>query len=1295
MDYGNWQTTGLTASDLVGRPLVEWGVDECIEFIESCRSKFGDRCDHYKSVIADNDVDGELLMDMTEDQLQKLGILSYGHRHHIMKRIIALRGQAGGQYGSSNSYTGSERGTSSSSSGLGAGFSAGPTLMQPPGGFGSAPNPSPRSEQNTLGLGNSQQGVAPGGQAPMRSQNRSRSHQPNLVVHENMNDKDTAKSRPAMPRLQQPTPHIKENQVTIGRKIGSGSVGHVYAGTYEQHPVAIKKHRMDGSMMDQKAMAEFEVEVGKMTAVNHPCIVRCYGMLEPSPGIVMELVEGGSLFQIIHGERGEAFQQYQIRLPWHVRLRYLLDSMYGLRAIHNAGLIHGDFKPLNLLVGPDQRVKVADFGLSKVLDALSVLPGTKTIAGTPQYMAPEVMLSQPHGMRIDVYSVGLVMWEILTGAIPWKGMDIVQIIQQVTQKSNETVKPPPGRPPVDHIHLQSAPQGFVQVMHECWAHAPNDRPDTNTLVQTLEAVQKTYWTMVAQRPAVVNMPVNNQSLPIGSGLGGPPGKLGVAMHADKRPRLGDGSAVPGPGGVAGVGPGAGQPPSLFPGPGFITGTSTPIMPPPPPQPSASAQWKPRGGSLNPPPIFLAAGGMNVLVSMLQSPDEKIQLQAAGALLEACNLNIANQVALGSAGGIIHLVNLLKGSTPAVKCKAAAAIASACSLCTKNREYVLMADGVSPLLELLRSGNNLMQENAANALAIIVKQRKEWNSQDGDNSLEDRDSHDSAGSAGGTDSRDQDEDSTGSGGPKDDGMTSASRRQMQWQERVAGEGKAEINRKGGMEALLPLLRSDAPRVKEAAAAAVANAMADHSGNRDLFQLGGGVEPMLRILRTGDAHAQENATTALWNAMVDNDASRVDLINHHGMPLLIQQLLTGTPIGQELAAGAIWKACANDPTQKDEVRQAIPGLVKLLCTGTPSAQEQAAGALRSACINSPLNKRELNRVNGIAALVESIRTGTIRAKEQSGAALANACANSAENQTAARHAGAIPELLTMIKTQSNRQIVECAVAAIRNLCVSCPENQEELNRCGGIQPLLSLLVRRDAGPQLLEYAVGALWKACTHSETNRATLIACGLSTIEALCNDETLNNEIRRCAEGLLMRLDATKKGGSFAASPSVSSNSSFPPSYQTLGSGQHQHSTSSTEPHSAVSTAAAALPSPPPTSAPAAGGAAAAKPLGPPVKSPPGDVDVKVKPDSAGTGAGSADPLAAGGVGSPATGAGSALTAIGTAVENSMSTSPIISPGGGGLAVGTGMPSVAPLVVGGVVPQVSKLKAEEQIEAPD
>jgi serine/threonine protein kinase len=112
---------------------------------------------------------------------------------------------------------------------------------------------------------------------------------------------------------------------------------------------------------------------------------------------------------------------------------------------------------------------VADFGLSKVLDALSVLPGTKTITGTPQYMAPEVMLTQPQGMKVDIYSAAIVMWEILTGAIPWKGMDIVQIIHQVRVDKHTHTHTHPlvgDHPGEAWISCRSCPRGSI-----CrWAH---------------------------------------------------------------------------------------------------------------------------------------------------------------------------------------------------------------------------------------------------------------------------------------------------------------------------------------------------------------------------------------------------------------------------------------------------------------------------------------------------------------------------------------------------------------------------------------------------------------------------------------------------------------------------------------------------------------------------------------------------------------------------------------------------------------------------------------------------------
>jgi len=120
------------------------------------------------------------------------------------------------------------------------------------------------------------------------------------------------------PLMHKAAPHIHESKIKVHNKIGSGSVATVYAGLYESQKVAVKKHTLD-SGVDGKHISDLQMEVGKMIAINHPCVVRCFGMLEPTPGIVLELVEGGSVFEIIHGCRGESLPQYNTRLPWEVR----------------------------------------------------------------------------------------------------------------------------------------------------------------------------------------------------------------------------------------------------------------------------------------------------------------------------------------------------------------------------------------------------------------------------------------------------------------------------------------------------------------------------------------------------------------------------------------------------------------------------------------------------------------------------------------------------------------------------------------------------------------------------------------------------------------------------------------------------------------------------------------------------------------------------------------------------------------------------------------------------------------
>jgi hypothetical protein len=575
------------------------------------------------------------------------------------------------------------------------------------------------------------------------------------------------------------------------------------------------------------------------------------------------------------------------------------------------------------------------------------------------------------------------------------------------------------------------------------AQCPNDRPSTDQCVQTLEGIQRNYRTCpvpggygyaAPPAPRMAAPPIVPGFMP--GPIGDPGGFGGVVDH-----RLGDPLGMPLHDGGVMHGP-AGQYDAMLAAP---IGVPRPLVP----------QWQPTvnvGEGLCPPPIFLAAGGMSVLVEMLKARNEKTQVQAAGALSLACTGNPENQATLFKTGGITQMVALLNQTDrPELQSKIAAAIAAACAQNKDNRREVLRADGVAPLVGLLRSRNPVMQENAANALANVVKRKKDGVDEFGEREEE--------GSDVSTDPpRGMESDlSAGAGGDP------------LFMRRWAGQ--AELNRQGGVAALVGLMQTGAPRVKEAAAAAIANAIADHSDNRNAFQEAGGVEPMLGLLRTGDPHAQENATTALWNAMVDNESSRLDILKHHGMPLLVQQLVAGTPVGQELAAGAIWKACSNDQSVKSAARQAIPGLVALLRSGSATAKEQAAGALRSACVNSAPNKAELNRVNGIVALVETLRAGTERAREQAGAALANACANSSENQVAARHANAIGVLVECLREDGGSQeLLECAMAAVRNICVGCRDNQEELNRCGGIQPLLTLL-KRETRPQLLEYTVCA--------------------------------------------------------------------------------------------------------------------------------------------------------------------------------------------------------------------------------
>jgi eukaryotic-like serine/threonine-protein kinase len=206
--------------------------------------------------------------------------------------------------------------------------------------------------------------------------------------------------------------------------LGSGGMGEVYRGRDPRlgRDVAIKVLPSNASS-DPGRLQRFEQEARAAAALNHPNILAVYdvGVHEGVPYIVSELLEGQTLRQRVS----------QGPIPVRTALDYAVQVAQGLAAAHEKGIVHRDLKPDNVFVTPDGRVKVLDFGLAKLIDqegtgvVSSVLPtsppGTSPglVLGTTGYMSPEQVRGEPVDRRTDIFALGVVLYEMLTGRRPF------------------------------------------------------------------------------------------------------------------------------------------------------------------------------------------------------------------------------------------------------------------------------------------------------------------------------------------------------------------------------------------------------------------------------------------------------------------------------------------------------------------------------------------------------------------------------------------------------------------------------------------------------------------------------------------------------------------------------------------------------------------------------------------------------------------------------------------------------------------------------------------------------------
>src|ERR1044072_8577139 len=233
---------------------------------------------------------------------------------------------------------------------------------------------------------------------------------------------------------------VFDGRYKIIRKLGAGGMADVYLAEDQElgRRVAIKILN-DRHAADDQFVERFRREAKNAAGLSHPNIVSIYhrGDSEGTYYIAMEYLDGRSLKELIVA-RGSA--------PTRTAIEYARQVLAALGAAHKQGIVHRDIKPHNVLVGPEGRLKVTDFGIAR--SGASQMTEVGSIIGTAQYLSPEQARGSPVDQTSDVYAVGVVLYELLTGQVPFTGDTPLEIAMK---HLSEVPKPPSElRPEVPH-----------------------------------------------------------------------------------------------------------------------------------------------------------------------------------------------------------------------------------------------------------------------------------------------------------------------------------------------------------------------------------------------------------------------------------------------------------------------------------------------------------------------------------------------------------------------------------------------------------------------------------------------------------------------------------------------------------------------------------------------------------------------------------------------------------------------------------------------------------------------------
>ena len=298
---------------------------------------------------------------------------------------------------------------------------------------------------------------------------------------------------------------IDPSELKFVKVIGRGNMGEVYLGMWRGTRVAIKG--MLGSWAKNVDMIKrFKEEIDIMNKLHHPNILMFIGAVldnfdlgeegkaaevPSSPGkkkdvwkkkggkggaeegaayLVTEFCENGNMADFLQSDR---------TMTWKMRLSMMTDTARGMLYLHGkAGIIQRDLKSENLLIDEYTNIKIADFGLSR---ALAPEGDMGTFCGTPTHVAPEIVRQEDYSEKADVFSFGIIMWELTTREQPYPGYEGLQVAYKV---ANENL-----RPPVPSY----CPEEIAQLMVLCWDDDQHKRPTYKEVMNTLLEVRSVGW----------------------------------------------------------------------------------------------------------------------------------------------------------------------------------------------------------------------------------------------------------------------------------------------------------------------------------------------------------------------------------------------------------------------------------------------------------------------------------------------------------------------------------------------------------------------------------------------------------------------------------------------------------------------------------------------------------------------------------------------------------------------------------------------------------------------------------